>query len=120
MNPQQPYGDPNLQPPPPFTDPRAPGPMFIEPPTSAMAIASFVLGIAGFFLIPVIGSILAVIFGHMARNEIKMQNGQVKGDGFALAGIIMGYAGIGMLVVFLIFLGLFAAFISAHNFNSSF
>lgn len=65
-------------------------------PTSGLAIASMISGIAGFVMFPVIGSILAVVFGHVARREI-LQTGR-PGNGMALAGLILGYIGIGFLV----------------------
>lgn len=106
-----PYQDPNQpnpqqyqQPTQPYIVPGAPGPMFIDPPTAPMAIASFVLGIAGLVILPIIGPLLAIIFGHMARNEIKVKAGQFKGDGFALAGLIMGYIGIALAVLLIIFI----------------
>ena len=38
-----------------------------------------------------LGGILAVIFGHVAKNEIKKSGGQISGDGLATAGLILGY-----------------------------
>ncbi|HEX6497776.1 MAG TPA: DUF4190 domain-containing protein [Micromonosporaceae bacterium] len=63
-----------------------------EQPTSGLAIASLVLGILGLvsgccsFGLP---SILAVVLGHIALNELKL--GTKRGDGLAKAGLIMGY-----------------------------
>jgi hypothetical protein len=52
-----------------------------------------VLGLLG-WLVCGIGSILAVIFGHVARGQIKRSNGTQTGSGMALAGLILGYIGI--------------------------
>jgi len=41
---------------------------------------------------PVIGAIVAVVTGHIARGQIKRQHEQ--GAGMALAGLILGYIGI--------------------------
>ena len=41
------------------------------PRTSTMAIISLIGGIAGFTFLPFIGSIVAIICGHMAKSEIK-------------------------------------------------
>jgi len=63
-------------------------------PNSNMAIASLVLGILGWTLIPGLASIAAIITGHMAKNEIKNSMDQLGGDGMATAGLVLGYAGI--------------------------
>lgn len=63
-------------------------------PNSNMAIASLVLGILGWTIIPTIGSIAAVITGHMAKKEIKDSVEDLGGDGMATAGLILGYANI--------------------------
>lgn len=73
--------------------------------TSGFAISSMILGILGIvigWIILTIPSILAVIFGHVARGKIRRSGGAITGDGMALAGLIMGYsvitiAGIGIL-----------------------
>lgn len=83
--------------------PGAPGPLFISPPNSGMAIASLIMGIVGFVGLPLIGSIMAVIFGHIARDEIRRSQGAIAGNGFATAGLILGYVGIGMAVLIVLF-----------------
>jgi hypothetical protein len=52
-----------------------------------------------FTLIP---SILAVIFGHIAKGEIRASGGQQGGDGMALAGLILGYTGLALGFVYLL------------------
>ena len=56
--------------------------------TNALAISSLVCGIIG-WIIPILFALLAIIFGHVARSQIK-RNGQ-GGAGLALAGLILGY-----------------------------
>lgn len=70
-----------------------------QPKDSAMAIVSLVCGIASYFIIPFIGSIAAIIFGHIAKNEIKKSAGMIKGNGMATWGLILGYVQIGLLVL---------------------
>ena len=70
--------------------------------TSGMAIASLVMGIAGWTLFPFLGSILAVVFGYAARREIRRQPEQLTGDGLAIAGLVLGWIMIGLSVVGLI------------------
>jgi hypothetical protein len=59
--------------------------------TSGMAIASLVLGIVWMYGI---GSILALVFGYTARNQIDRSNGWVTGRGMATAGIILFIAAV--------------------------
>jgi hypothetical protein len=64
--------------------------------TNGMAIASLVLGILWLYWI---GSILAVVFGHIALGQIARSQGRSAGRGMALAGVILGYIGIAVLVI---------------------
>jgi hypothetical protein len=77
--------------------------------TSGMAIASLVLGITWMWGL---GSVLAVIFGILARREIKRSGGQQTGGGMALAGTILGVVGI-VGVALLVLLSVLAA--SVHT-----
>jgi type II secretory pathway pseudopilin PulG len=62
------------------------------PKTDGGAIASMVLGIASFVLcLSFLSGIPAVIVGHISRSKIKKSGGRLKGDGMALAGLILGY-----------------------------
>lgn len=60
--------------------------------TSTLAIVSLVAGILGWTLAPWIGSLVAIITGHMARSEIRRDLDNVEGDGLAIAGLILGWA----------------------------
>ena len=78
-------------------------------PNSNMALASLILGILGWTILPTLGAIAAIITGHMAKNEIRDSRGTVGGDGMATAGLIMGYANIAIgLCVCLVFAGMMA------------
>jgi hypothetical protein len=77
--------------------------------TSSLAIASLVSGILGWTLLPFIGTIVAIITGHMARGEIRRSAGSLDGDGMAIGGLILGWLSallwiVGILVFFM-FLG---------------
>ena len=67
--------------------------------TNGLAIASLVLGIIWLYWL---GSVLALIFGLIARKQIK-QNNQT-GIGMATAGIVLGAVGLVTLLVFVIIL----------------
>lgn len=78
-------------------------------PNSNLALASMILGILGWTLIPTIGSIAAIITGHMAKNEIKNSMNGLGGDGMATAGLVLGYANIAIgLCVCLAVVGMMA------------
>lgn len=53
-----------------------------------------VLGIVWIFWL---GSLLAVVFGHVARSQIK-RSGVRAGNGMALAGLSLGYAAFALLI----------------------
>jgi hypothetical protein len=78
----------------------------IQPPTNGFAIASLVLGI--FIILWGIPSILALIFGYIARRQIRERN--EGGDGLAVAGIVLGWVGVGLWTIFLIFVVIGASF----------
>jgi hypothetical protein len=40
-------------------------------------------------------SILAIIFGHLSLSEIRKSAGRLKGEGMAIAGLVLGYVGVG-------------------------
>ncbi len=77
--------------------------------TSTLAIISLVAGILGWTLLPFLGSIGAIITGHMARAEIRREPQRLDGDGFAVAGLILGWLSVALwiigIVVFLVFFG---------------
>jgi hypothetical protein len=68
-------------------------------PTNGMAIASLILGIGGLTVVPLIGSILAIILGNMARKEIHARPDESSGEGMAKAGLVMGWIGVGLTVL---------------------
>ena len=71
------------------------------PKTNGLAIASLVLGIAGLvFYVCGVASILALVFGYMARGQIDRDPQNQGGRGMAIAGIIMGWIGVAILVIF--------------------
>lgn len=66
----------------------------VQPKANGFAIASMVLGIVWIYWI---GSILALIFGYKARREIDASAGAQGGRGMAVAGIVLGWVGVGTL-----------------------
>ena len=81
--------------PPPSPPPQPATPYSAAPKTGAngLAIASLVCGIVGCFTIT---AIVAIVLGFVARNQIEKSGGTQQGSGMALAGIILGFAWIGL------------------------
>ena len=84
--------------------------------TSSLAVVSLVSGILGWTLVPLLGTLVAIVTGHMARKEIRNSGGNLDGDGLAVGGLVLGWlaaalwvAGIAIFVLFfggLVWLGL--------------
>jgi len=49
-----------------------------------------------------VGSIVAVVLGFIARNQIKMSGGRETGDGMAKTGIILGFIGIALIIAYIV------------------
>ncbi|EDL57503.1 GYF domain-containing protein [Gimesia maris] len=75
--------------------------------TAPMAVASLVLGLVGFNIIFLLGSILAVIFGHVALKQIKQAGGRLSGRGMAIAGLLLGYGVIFVCLIVIVVLAIF-------------
>jgi hypothetical protein len=68
-------------------------------PNSTLALVSLITGILGLTVLPTIGSIAAVITGYLAKKEIRESGGALSGDGMATAGLILGWIGVGVLLI---------------------
>jgi hypothetical protein len=119
--PQPPYADypppqppgaypppPSYPPPPPGYGPPPPGyqyappgyqPVLVSRGTNGYAIASLVLGILWVWGI---GSILALVFGYVAKRQIYETAGLQGGRGMAIAGIVLGWIGVAGLILIII------------------
>lgn len=71
-------------------------------PTNGMAVASLVLSIAGMVALPIIGPLMGVIFGTVAKNQIKTTHEE--GSGLATAGIIIGIIQLVLALLLFIFI----------------
>ena len=74
--------------------------------TNNLAIVSLVSGILGWTVVPWLGSLVAIVTGHMARAELRRNPDTQEGDGFAIAGLVLGWGMVAMtlLIVAAIFL----------------
>jgi hypothetical protein len=71
-------------------------------PTSTAAILSLVFGILAWVGLPLLGSVIAVISGYMARTEIRNSGGTIQGDGLAVAGLILGWVQLALILLVLL------------------
>lgn len=69
------------------------------------AVASLVLAILGLTCLGPLSQIPAVIIGHRSLGRIRRSNGTLGGGGMALAGVIIGYAGMVMMLFTILVLG---------------
>ena len=79
--------------------------------TSSLAVTSLVAGLLGLTLAPLLGTLVAIITGHMARSEIRRSGGRLDGDGMAVAGLVLGWVAVafwllGLMFVFLVLGGI--------------
>ncbi len=90
-------------------------PFGAQRPTNGMAIAALICGVCQIFFWFLTG-IPAIVLGHMARRQIR-QTGEA-GDGMALAGMILGYIGLVLTVLFGIFIAVVVlTAVHANNLN---
>jgi uncharacterized membrane protein len=66
--------------------------------TNGLAIAALVCAIVWILWI---GSLLGVIFGFVSLNQIRRSGGTQGGKGLAVAGIVVGFVGLGILVLYI-------------------
>jgi hypothetical protein len=88
-----------LPPPPPPPPPPLPyvaPPRYVGQTTNGLAVASL---IAGFLWMGWLGSVLAVVFGHIALRQINESGGREGGSGLAIAGLVLGYLGVATLLL---------------------
>jgi hypothetical protein len=99
-------------------------PMVMARQTNGLAVASLVCSCVGiipfFFGLP---CILGIVFGFVARSQIRRTGVKQEGDGLALAGIIVGFSLIGIFIVVVILLVAFGnsqtCFSTFNNYNCS-
>jgi outer membrane lipoprotein SlyB len=88
------------------TDLRRPVPYQPQYPQRLIGVPSRTNGLAGVslgfgigqILLPILGALVAIVCGHVARSQIRRTGEQ--GDGLAVAGMVLGY--IGFLIPFLL------------------
>ena len=70
------------------------------PRTSTTAVLSLGFGILSWCVLPLVGAIVAVVTGHVARGEIRRAPpGTLEGDGMAVAGLVLGWTNLALMVL---------------------
>jgi hypothetical protein len=94
----------------------SPAPVYTQQrPTNVLAIISLIASCVGF-------TVPGIIMGHIALHQIR-QTGE-GGHGLALAGVIVGYALLGVVIILIVIYVIFIVFLigvagAASNFNFS-
>lgn len=71
---------------------------YAGPKTNTLSILSLIASILGFiWVLPLVGSLAGAIMGHISLNQIKASG--EKGRGMALAGVVVGWVGLGLLII---------------------
>jgi len=83
---------------------------------STLAIVSLVASIAGWSFLPVLGGVIGIITGHLAKSEIRDSEGRLSGDGFATAGLVIGYACVATATLIVVAIAAGAAFFGAFGY----
>ena len=91
-----------------YTPPAGPPPAGTAP-NNQLAVGSLIAGVVGAVLsllcgIVFIAPVIAIVLGFVAKNQIKVSAGTQGGDGMATAGIILGFAGIAMGILWRVIL----------------
>ena len=86
--------------------------------TSSLAIVSLVSGIASWIFLPIVGAIIAVISGHLAKKEINESGGQLGGMEMANVGLVLGYVHLALSVIGICLIGLLVIGILVFAVNS--
>lgn len=90
-----------------------PGGFGAAPQDNGKATAALVVGILGVVCVPLIASIVAIVLGVQAKNEIDRSNGAQTGRGKAVAGIVLGWLGIAWVVLWVLAIFAFGLFASS-------
>jgi hypothetical protein len=72
---------------------------YIARKTNGFAIAALILGVLWFYWV---GSVLALVFGYVGKSQIDKSGGTQDGRGLAIAGIVLGWIGVAVLIIFII------------------
>lgn len=81
--------------------------------THPLAVISLVSGLLGWSLMPFLGSIAAIVCGHMARARIRREADRYDGDVLAIIGLVLGWVSVAVTVIGILIAVLFFGGIAA-------
>lgn len=96
--------------------PPPPSPLATTPRRNVKAVWSLILGIIGIWPLFLVASIPALVLGYAGKREIDRSGGMERGRGLAIAGIVLGWIAVGMLLVFIL---LMAAYVQSCSSSST-
>ena len=67
--------------------------------THPLALLSLICGILAWVAFPILGSLVAIVAGHAALDQLKREGASEGGTGLARAGLILGWLQIGLVVL---------------------
>jgi hypothetical protein len=71
--------------------------------TNVLALVALVLGVLGFLVIPIVGSIAGLILGRRAKRSIERSEGREGGRELAVAGMVLSSVGLAVWSGLLLF-----------------
>jgi hypothetical protein len=67
--------------------------------THPLALLSLICGILAWVAFPILGSLVAIVAGHAALNQLRRPGTGQTGVNFARAGLILGWLQIGLIIL---------------------
>ncbi len=88
--------------------PPYPHQQYPPPRTNALAIIAIICSILGLMGVPIVGSVLGIVLGQIAKKDISNSQGTQTGDSIAKVAIVIGWVGVilvvGVMILFFIFI----------------
>jgi hypothetical protein len=66
---------------------------------SNWAVIALISGIAGLTLVPFLGSLIAIIGGYAAKDDIHNSMGRLVGESMATWGLVLGWIGMALIII---------------------
>ncbi|MGE5333943.1 MAG: DUF4190 domain-containing protein [Nitrososphaerota archaeon] len=83
----------------------------LAPTMSTWALVSMICGLVSVVTFQPIVAALAIVFGFIGLSEIKKSPGQFEGRGMGIAGVVLGFVGVGIFLLFILFYILYFVFL---------
>jgi hypothetical protein len=97
--------------------PPPPPTLATTPRRNVKAVWSLTLGIIGIWPLFLVASVPALVLGYSGKREIDRSGGMEGGRGLAIAGIVLGWIAVGMLLVFILLMVAYVQSCSSSSTN---